>query len=1187
MKIRNVRRGRIAAVGMALFASATALAADIVWKGPTEGSAEWTAPENWEGGVMPGAEDCAVFGEGIGTLSIVNTTSAAMSIYFKDFKVQSGTITFEKSANTTYYLNNATNLFTIAPGAKVIWECATSISANNIISIHVAGDGVWQGPKYGGATMGTSGWGGRYVRELRAKQGATIYLPGYGSYIRRYVAEKDASLTIQAISSLHGTEILEAEKGGTINVKNDNGNNAIGAICGEGTINFTSVGKNYLVGSVGGPNSFGGVLNHQGAGVTSFSDAVDEIANRLVVGNLDAFANVSTLDLRETRLDFKPGIGTFSFGKLQSAASNPVVAEDLDGRPVELRTKGLGETTFLTGLGSWHNTAESTITGRQIRVAGKVSSTAALIFGENTSIAGNEMQLTAGASLAAGGRLVLSGSGTDVFGGLSTTLNQNRDVILTLPLKQGVYFTAAGAGSSLVVESNAVLRLTSANQAVLPSFTLRDGGVLCLMRREYGWASSGNESAYTADVDGGVIELCNYSMPYSSSPISAMDAALWTCRIGAGGLAFRARGVQSMSYTVNWPVPGVSAVAEGKDGGITVDGAGSLSITKPQVLTGPITLRDGAISVGSAAVTESSGVPLGTGDIVFEGGQLVSSSDYGETRHFASGTGSALRLHGAGRLVVANAVQFGGLERTKGGVLFVDVPTLDGETTSIKVTGGVSVDANGRTLDPLVYNKDLTALDFVKYDADKGLIPYVEDDYAAGLDGGASSVALVKQSTKVSVPADTVKEVAALKVQKDTAYNTDSSIALAAGARLKVGDGMNPGVVLLASNGGSNGHAFNAITGAGTIDFGTSEGVFLMPKRSNASYTPTATISARISGENGITFASVPSSDNASAGRLLALTGDNDFTGGAIVENAMVHAGSATAFGANEVTVKGGHWHGATVGFPTAGMTCANNFSIRGNGFYMLNRETSSETSFGGVAAGALRFGAGGVKLTGRIMIEDYARITSMFNYAAEAAEIAGVISGGKLQIVSSKDIPIAFSGANTYTGGTQVVSSKIILRDGTLGTGPVELDNSTLRFENMSATVLANRIRGNGVLELAGEGAVSFTGDVSEYAPTSVDLCGGRRTFTEFPAFMTSITNSVAQRATIIIPQSQGTVKWNGAEILNASAVDFDIGEGSLLDLDGATITFRRGLNGSAKRMVNGIVNELKPTPGIVILVR
>lgn len=1184
MNKMSIFRKCVVVAGTMLGISVSAKAAEIVWKGPSSGQAEWAAPENWEGGVMPGANDCAVFGEGIGTLTIVNTTTTDKTLYFKDFKVQSGTITFAKSANTKYMLNSATNLFTIASEAKVIWECATSISANNIISIHVAGGGTWQGPKYNGEKLGNSGWG-RYVREVRAKVGSTVTFPGHSSLIRRYVAEKDASLTISAISSLHGTETLEAEKGGTINVWNENGNNAIGAICGEGTINFLSSSKNYSVGTVGGPNTFSGVLNHQGSGVTSFSDTVDEAANRLTVGGADSFANVSTLNLKETRLDFKPGIGTFSFGKLQSAASNPVVAEDLDGRPVELRTKGLGETTFLSGSGSWYNTAESTITGRQIRVAGKVSSTAALGFGEDAALIGNEVQLSAGASLAASGRLLLSGPGTDVYGSQSTTLNQNRDALLTLPLKQGVYFTAAGAGSSLVVESNAVLRLTSANQAVLPSFTLRDGGVLCLMRRDYGWASSGNESSYVADVDGGVIELCNYSMPYTANLISAADAANWTCRIGPGGLTFRARGVQSMLYNVDWQMPSVALAGEDSDGGITIDGSGVLAVAKPQRLAGPITLRDGGVSVGDEAVTASDGAPLGTGDLVFDSGRLVSSTPYAGVRQFATGTGSSVRLRGAGSLSVTGQAQVGALTREKGGVLFIDAATLDGENTAIKVLSGVSVDANGRSHVPVIYNKDLTTLQFVKYDAAKGFVPFAEGDYTSGLDGGASSISIVKQSTSVSVPVDAVRRVMALKVQKDTEYSTSSSISLAAGAKLKVGDGTNPAVVLLASNGGSAGHQFNAVTGAGALDFGTSEGVVVMPKRSNVSLTPVATISARISGANGVTFAGVPSTENASSSPLLTLSGDNDFTGGATVENTMVDAASATAFGANAVTVRGGHWHGATVSFSIAGGAYANNFTIRGNGFYVLNRRTASEVNFGGIAAGALWFSAPGVKLTGDIVIDEYARISSMFNAEGSAAEIAGVVSGGKLQVVNSREIPIAFSGANTYTGGTQVVSSKIVLRDGTLGTGLIELDNSTLRFENAAETVLPNAIRGNGVLEFAGEGVVSFAGDVSEYAPTAVDLCGGRRVFAELPAFMTRITNSSARRATLALAENLGTVFWEGRALVGETEFDLEVGEGTLLDLGGATLTVRRALEGSAKRVINGALVELKPKAGLICI--
>lgn len=1170
----------------------------VLWQGPTSGVAEWTNTAHWVGGIVPGAEDCAVFGDDIETLSITNTatSSAKLTLYFKNMTVNSGTITFEKAPNTSYILNRATNLFTIASGAKVVWEPGYNPSSTkDIVSLHVAGGGTFQGPKYGGAKFGSSDYKS-YLREFRAKEGSTIRFPGHGSYIGWYVAEKDALIAIESISSVQGQEIFEAERGGTITISNSSSNNNPGGLRGEGTINLTASGKNYKINNVKGPNSFGGTLIHTGSD-TVFSDTVDVEKNRVIVASTNAFEQVATLKPKETRFDFAPGLGNFFFGKIAGIPSNPMVTEDQEGNPIKLYTKGIDAGTYLTGSGSWYNTAAATVTGDQVRVAGKIDSTARITFTNDASIIGNETRLGEHFTVAPGSTITFSGTNTDVYRywGANKGLESN----LTLPLKEGVYPTSS-QGSSIVVEDNAVLRLGSVNSyPKMPSFTLRNGGTLFLMQRDGGWSSSDSEETSTATVDGGVFEVSSYSCVYYARLLKADDAAKWTCRVGPGGMTLRVRGVWATlydggkEYTFTWPIRSESNVPNGKDGGLTLDGMGTVSISREQALTGPINLFDGAIYIGADALSESSGVPLGTGDLIFGGGELKDTTAFDGVRQFACGDGSKVLLSGAGHFMMTNAVKFGALDRTRGGVLFVDTKTLDGEAASIKVTGAVATDTNGRTVVPIVYTKGMNTLDFMKYDNEKGLLPFETSDYADGLGNGASSIALVKQDVTSAadkkVPQNTTKEVRALKIEKTTSWDYQG-VTIEKGATLKVGDGTNPGVVLLYGNVSQSNNGYSPIVGEGALDFGTSEGVIVVPKRAHLFYSPYSQVKARLSGQNGITFASVPSIECPSGGAQIRLSGDNDFEGGALLENVSVAAISATALGKDKVTVRGGHWHGATVEFTTADTTYANDFKIRGNGYFLMNRYVDPvATSFRYDAAGALRLGKPGVKLTGDIEIDEFARITSMYNNPGTPPELSGVISGGSLQFYKSPDLPIALSGQNTYTGGTRIISSKIILRDGTLGTGPVELDNSTLRFENTKAAVLANDLRGNGDLELAGTGEVSFTGDTSDYAPTTVDLCGGKRTFSSFPAFMTKFVNSGATRATIVLPPNLGRVKWNGATIDAATAarLDFDIGLGTLLDLDGASLTFHRGLNGSVERMVNGTVNELKPETGLVLIVR
>ena len=73
---------------------------------------------------------------------------------------------------------------------------------------------------------------------------------------------------------------------------------------------------------------------------------------------------------------------------------------------------------------------------------------------------------------------------------------------------------------------------------------------------------------------------------------------------------------------------------------------------------------------------------------------------------------------------------------------------------------------------------------------------------------------------------------------------------------------------------------------------------------------------------------------------------------------------------------------------------------------------------------------------------------------------------------------PIVFEAANTYTGGTEIVSSTLVLKGaGTAGPGPVTLDNGVLRFENTEPVVFANELDGIGTIEVAGTAPVTFAG--------------------------------------------------------------------------------------------------------------
>ena len=1299
---------KLVAVAVAVVGTFRLFATDIVWQGPTEGNAEWTAPENWVGGEMPGEEDCAVFGEGIGTLSIINTTSSAMTLRFKDFKVQSGTITFVRSANTTYYLNNATNLFTIAPGAKVIWECGASQPANNVISIHVAGGGTWQGPKYGGASFGTTGWGGRYMREVRAKEGSTVTFPGYGSYIYRYVAEKDASLTIGAISSLHGFEVFEAQKGGTINISNGNGNNTVGAICGEGTVKFSSSGYNYPVTNVQGPNTFSGTLTHSGNGVTSFSDTVDEEKNRLIVGSSNAFEKVWTLNPKETRFDFAAGIGTFYFGNITGQASNPIIAEDLAGEPIRLHTGALTANAQIRGSGDWFASKTMSITGDQVRVTGVVGADAGatLTIGNGTDEGAVDL---AGRNLVADGTIAINnGSVTTVVGSVSGagalnvdspldvkgplavasalrinafakfegpveklgditpnaatefldvratsigTITLNADVALVghgqfavcntpdfkggdlsvfnLGLDAGwssglnnidslyttkkragrVFNSISSADSTLVLGAGGSWRQGDGEDSKLSHVVLKDGGRMIIVRGGGLWAYPA-EAGRLIESDGGVIEICAWQSIYGINLLrNATEQDYWTLKVGAKGHCYDYRSAKGQSccgssgfFSCGLLPRAVSDVAEGRDGGIVFNVGGRLGIGRPQSVTGPVRLADGAVVVASGAVTGVDGLAFGTGDLVMDGGWLAidySDSDLG--LKLAGGEGAKFRLESPSQIELSttqkgtdrgtlNTPQTitigpeGGegspIIREKGGVLFVSNfksgSVLDGTTGKLLVNGPVETYADGRVKLPVVAEIYFVPY-FMAYDSENGFVKYANCADAIEGAGSETAVDLKASAGKVTIAAGEEKSVGGIRFTDDL-NSSNTFVEFKAGSVLRIGDGVNPALVMY--GGGYSSRKPILFTGDGTIDFGTSEGVFAIGERGNIVYNPKPEVRASIAGSGGVTFASAAGADDT----YLILSKPSTYTGGTIIGNLAVTINDGAALGRDAVKVCDGNVSGGAVKF-NAAMTVTNDFMVAGHGIRNKNPSTTSIMIYG---KGALWFAASDVHLTGSVVMGEEARITAYgAPEGADSGIFEGVISGGHLQVFYAQKAPIVFTKPNTYTGGTEIVSAAVTLRGaGTLGSGDVLLDQGVLRFENDEEVTFTNYVRGKGVFQLAGTAPVHFRGDYSDIESAAVDLAGARQVFTELPPFAT-ITNSAVTRATLVLAENLGTVAWGDHELVSEKEFDIEIGEGTLLDLGGATLRVRRARNGSAKRVVNGEFIESKPEQGLLLLVR
>ena len=806
-----------------------------------------------------------------------------------------------------------------------------------------------------------------------------------------------------------------------------------------------------------------------------------------------------------------------------------------------------------------------------------------------------------------GGSLSVFDLGLD--GGWRTDLNGYDSPYTTKKRGGRVYFkNVSSPDSALILGAGGSWRQGDGNNSYFSHVVLKDGGRM-ILQRDGGFYAYPTEAGRLIESDGGVIEICPWQSLYGFSVVNSAEVDYWTLKVGTKGHRYDYRGAKGQNccgssgiYNVGALPRAESAVTGGRDGGIVFAVGGRTTVSRPQSVTGPVRLADGAVVVASGAVADVEGHAFGSGDLVMDGAWLaISYSDADLGLKLAGGEGAKFRLESPSHIELSTTQKSteratlntpqtitigpeGGegspIVREKGGVLFVSNfksgSVLDGTTGKLLVNGPVETYADGRVKLP-VFAEICFIPYFMAYDTENGFVKFTNCVSAVTDADSQKAVDLKATDGKTVIAAGEEKSIGGIRFT-DNKDDSNTFVELKAGSVLHVGDGVNPGVVMY--GGGYNGCTPTLFTGDGTVDFGTSEGVFAIGERSNMTWSPKPVVKASIAGSSGVTFASAAGADDT----YLTLNKPSTYTGGTIIGNLAVTINDGAALGRDAVKVCDGNVSGGSVRFGAA-MTVENDFEVAGHGIRVKNPNNNFVLQYG---MGALWFAASGVRLTGDVAMGEDTRFTAFGAPAgADSGIFEGVISGGHLQISYAQEAPIVFTKPNTYTGGTEIVSAAVTLRGaGTLGPGDVLLDQGVLRFENDEEVTFTNYVRGKGVFQLAGTAPVHFRGDYSDIESAAVDLAGTRQVFTELPPFAT-ITNSAATRATFVLAENLGTVVWGDHELVSEKEFDIEIGEGTLLDLGGATLRVRRARNGSAKRVVNGEFIESKPEQGVFLLVR
>ena len=813
-----------------------------------------------------------------------------------------------------------------------------------------------------------------------------------------------------------------------------------------------------------------------------------------------------------------------------------------------------------------------------------------------------------------GGKLKLSGRDT-----LFCAAWSDRSGDLYSSRRPGYLYMTSDANSLIELSDGATLR-AGRYDVKLPDIRLVNGGRLVFLDGVH-WRSADGATLQEVYSDGGVIGLYGLEGFYNYTFPCADDADKWVAKVGPGGLKLRydeSNSGRSYSHLI-WNDYLKTETADGleTDGGVEIDAAGEFLLYRPQNVKGPFVLRDGNIFLSETLLDrcQAGDFPCGAGDLVFNGGWLSGGKDMSTDRsvNLAGGVGAKVIVRSASRFDLDARGESDWTTRTKaldvtlgpadaaasalvseeGAVLYVMsevTKKVDGSNkTRLFVNGGVDTYADGRTKVPVVVAAGLGDAQLATYDAEKGLVAF--SNYAAGLSEAGANGA-VKIDAATTAPAGTT-QVGALLVDEKT---SGTYVTIPSGSTLQVGNGTDPAVVAIAPRSGDA--SFTTFTGAGTLDFGTSRGVFASGCRSNYTYTRTSKIQTKISGSNGVTFSAMAGlnmSINYWDNVNYTVGAANDYEGGTVVDQAAVQVTDPLAFSDGPVEVLGGKMFGGAVCFSHVG-PFDNDFTINGYGRRL--------ESWGDLTqAGALEAFVPDVRITGRVNVASHSRIASPQLEDGKTAFIfEGPVSGAELEIfgkypstatapdLANRRTKVVFTQDNaSLTGGVTVLNSVVVLRGAnpTLGTGRIRLESGTLRFENTAAIDCSNAIAGiNATIELGAEKEVKFSGDYSRLESVTLDLCGLRHEFTEIPPFA-SWTSSDG-RATIAIQGGLGTVAWpEGLTLDNAMKFDLEIGEGTVLDLGGQALTVRCGRDGAAKRVVNGTFTELKPQGGMLFLLR
>ena len=578
--------------------------------------------------------------------------------------------------------------------------------------------------------------------------------------------------------------------------------------------------------------------------------------------------------------------------------------------------------------------------------------------------------------------------------------------------------------------------------------------------------------------------------------------------------------------------------------------------TRLGLTSGAIHFRDGALkpcknqfpSGADAYVFGDAEARFTDSEIIFTHNDWASEPPAVSFRSLAYDGVFGIRHNDKAAVVVADS-----LRRMGAGSLIVlgDSSVGTAGKSAFKVTGGV--EGGGHA----VVCVDVGQYKFAKYDAEAGYQAVSDAECATDYTQATADKYLVIGNS-VRVAKDTT--VRALGAKHSNGYNVTTT--LGEGSVLKLGNGVDPALFIFGMKG--------ALKGAGSVDFGSSEGIFTVSYSENAAPADDKQCDlacAEIRGESDVAYVSW--GGESVQYRWLRVGAHGKYAGKTFIAGCAVVPTVADAFSSGTVVIKPGERRGGRVRFFDP-LTFANAFTVGGTGTGDGNGEFD----------GAICFNANAT-ISGDVTIAERARISA---FGGARGTVSGDVSGGRLEIYTAKTDAgtVALTGDNSYTNGTEVLYATLAVDSAAaLGSGEVALASGTLRFENSSPITVANDLRGSGTLALTGAN-VSFTGCRDRLGAVGLDIPGSRVTLSEIPDFVTGITNSKTNKSVLRLTGGHG---FTIDPSTFSGKIELVLDAGSTLDLGGGTLTVYRFTGDRAA--VNGTIVETNPSQGLLLLVK